>query len=171
LRRSLSQFCRLKAGRILARPAKTVIASVVWTRLRAKTYEALWKRAGPAPQSHDPPYNLIAFDRRRSEEFVAWLRRVVNNTYETLDSDSSLYLWIGADQKNGSPRCRKFMLMNARDGFTSRSFITLRNQRGYGTQKNWMSVRQNCSLHERRSRVHALSTPTFRKLENDITKR
>jgi site-specific DNA-methyltransferase (adenine-specific) len=26
--------------------------------------------------------------------------------------------------------------------FLSRSFITMRNQRGYGTQKNWMSVRQ-----------------------------
>ena len=24
----------------------------------------------------------------------------------------------------------------------SRSFITMRNQRGYGTQKNWMAVRQ-----------------------------
>ncbi|MBI3399590.1 MAG: site-specific DNA-methyltransferase, partial [Deltaproteobacteria bacterium] len=27
---------------------------------------------------------------------------------------------------------------------TSRSFITMRNQRGYGTQKNWMAVRQEC---------------------------
>jgi site-specific DNA-methyltransferase (adenine-specific) len=27
-------------------------------------------------------------------------------------------------------------------GFESRSFITLRNQRGFGTQKNWMSIRQ-----------------------------
>jgi site-specific DNA-methyltransferase (adenine-specific) len=27
-------------------------------------------------------------------------------------------------------------------GFKSRSFITMRNQRGYGTQKNWMAVRQ-----------------------------
>jgi len=26
--------------------------------------------------------------------------------------------------------------------FHSRSFITMRNQRGYGTQKNWMSIRQ-----------------------------
>ena len=26
----------------------------------------------------------------------------------------------------------------------SRSFITMRNQRGYGTQKNWMAVRQEC---------------------------
>ena len=26
--------------------------------------------------------------------------------------------------------------------FSARSFITMRNQRGYGTQKNWMAVRQ-----------------------------
>jgi len=28
--------------------------------------------------------------------------------------------------------------------FASRSLITMRNQRGYGTQKNWMAVRQEC---------------------------
>ena len=27
-------------------------------------------------------------------------------------------------------------------GLTSRSFITMRNQRGYGTQQNWMAIRQ-----------------------------
>ncbi len=32
--------------------------------------------------------------------------------------------------------------MMKESGFKSRSFITMRNQRGYGTQKNWMSVRQ-----------------------------
>jgi site-specific DNA-methyltransferase (adenine-specific) len=26
--------------------------------------------------------------------------------------------------------------------FRARSFVTMRNQRGYGTQKNWMAVRQ-----------------------------
>lgn len=33
------------------------------------------------------------------------------------------------------------MLMRATP-FQARSFITMRNQRGYGTQRNWMSVRQ-----------------------------
>jgi site-specific DNA-methyltransferase (adenine-specific) len=32
--------------------------------------------------------------------------------------------------------------MMRNSGFSSRSFITMRNQRGYGTQKNWMAVRQ-----------------------------
>ena len=32
--------------------------------------------------------------------------------------------------------------MMRRQPFQPRSFITMRNQRGYGTQKNWMAVRQ-----------------------------
>jgi site-specific DNA-methyltransferase (adenine-specific) len=34
------------------------------------------------------------------------------------------------------------MNMMAETDFLARSFITMRNQRGYGTQKNWMAVRQ-----------------------------
>ena len=34
------------------------------------------------------------------------------------------------------------MEMMKSTGLSSRSFITMRNQRGYGTQKNWMAIRQ-----------------------------
>ncbi len=34
------------------------------------------------------------------------------------------------------------MLMMRQEPFAPRSFITIRNQQGYGTQKNWMAVRQ-----------------------------
>src|SRR5258706_10929201 len=34
------------------------------------------------------------------------------------------------------------MVMMRGERFASRSFVTMRNQRGYGTQKNWMAVRQ-----------------------------
>lgn len=34
------------------------------------------------------------------------------------------------------------MLMMREMAFRPRSFITMLNQRGYGTQKNWMAVRQ-----------------------------
>ncbi len=91
---------------------------------------------------HDLPYNFIAFEQKRIDDFVAWCRQVVENTEDVLKSDSSLYLWIGADQKAGFAPLPEVMMMMRETGFTSRSFITLRNQRGYGTQKNWMSVRQ-----------------------------
>jgi site-specific DNA-methyltransferase (adenine-specific) len=34
------------------------------------------------------------------------------------------------------------LMMREFEGLQARSFITMRNQRGYGTQKNWMAVRQ-----------------------------
>jgi DNA modification methylase len=90
----------------------------------------------------DPPYNFVAFEEKKTSEFIQWCKRWVNNTYEALDTDSSLYIWLGADQKNHYQPLPDFMKMMQSSGFNSRSFITMRNQRGYGTQKNWMSIRQ-----------------------------
>jgi DNA modification methylase len=91
---------------------------------------------------HDPPYNLAAFEKRSVGEFVNWCRRWIANTDRVLAKDASLYVWIGADQKEGFQPLPDFMLMMRETGFRPRSLITMRNQRGYGTQKNWMAVRQ-----------------------------
>jgi site-specific DNA-methyltransferase (adenine-specific) len=85
---------------------------------------------------HDLPYNFIAFEEKRSQEFISWCRVVVNHTSGVLADSSSLYLWIGADQRNGFTPLPELMLMMRESPFTSRSFITVRNQRGYGTQNN-----------------------------------
>ncbi len=91
---------------------------------------------------HDPPYNFIAFNETDIIEFIRWSRKWIKNTYDFLSDDSSLYVWLGADQNNHFQPLADFILMMRDSGFKSRSFITMRNQRGYGTQKNWMSVRQ-----------------------------
>jgi DNA modification methylase len=91
---------------------------------------------------HDVPYNFIAFEQRKVDEFIDWCRQVVAQTETVLTGDSSLYLWIGADQRADFAPLPELMLMMRETGFRARSFITLRNQRGYGTQQNWMSVRQ-----------------------------
>lgn len=91
---------------------------------------------------HDPPYNMVAFKTTDAEEFVEWSKRWVELTYDLLSENGSLYLWLGADQKNNFSPFPEFILMMRQTNFKSKSFITLRNQRGYGTQKNWMSVRQ-----------------------------
>jgi len=49
---------------------------------------------------------------------------------------------LGADQADGFQPLPDFMIMMRGKAFKPRSFITMRNQRGYGTQKNWMAVRQ-----------------------------
>ena len=53
-----------------------------------------------------------------------------------------MYIWLGADQNDGFQPLPDFMIMMRQKPFSSRSFLTMRNQRGYGTQHNWMAVRQ-----------------------------
>jgi site-specific DNA-methyltransferase (adenine-specific) len=162
LRQRLSKFCRLKPGEIWRDRQNGHRVGC----LDATSREDVIKLCGREPAQlaiQDPPYNFVAFERRRSEEFVTWLRLVVKNSYEALAADSGLYLWIGADQKNGFAPLPEVMLMMRETGFTSRSFITLRNQRGYGTQKNWMSVRQELLYYMKGS-------PAFTPQYTDIPK-
>jgi len=97
---------------------------------------------------HDPPYNLVAFETRSVQEFIDWCAKWIEITDNSLCVDSSLYIWLGADQNKGFQPLPDFMLMMRKfKDFASRSLITMRNQRGYGTQKNWMAVRQECLFY------------------------
>jgi site-specific DNA-methyltransferase (adenine-specific) len=98
----------------------------------------------------DPPYNFTVGNTNSNslgqipiDEYIKWSRKWVHNTCEILQDNASLYVWLGADQNAGFQPLPDFMIM-MRDfkKFSSRSLITMRNQRGYGTQKNWMAVRQ-----------------------------
>lgn len=91
---------------------------------------------------HDPPYNLVAFQERELDEYIHWCRQWVDNMIAILKPDSSLYVWLGADQRNGFQPLPDFMIMMRETPLRPRSFITMRNQRGYGTLKNWMAIRQ-----------------------------
>jgi len=90
----------------------------------------------------DPPYNFVAFEEKDLSNFIDWCRKWVSITKRCLSGDSSLYIWLGADQNNHFQPFADFIVMMRDFEFHSRSFITMRNQRGYGTQKNWMSIRQ-----------------------------
>lgn len=91
----------------------------------------------------DPPYNLVAFEQRTATEFADWCEKWVRLTERFLKDDAALYIWLGADQNKHFQPLPQFLMMMEHVGlFESRSLITMRNQRGYGTQKNWMAVRQ-----------------------------
>ena len=109
--------------------------------------------AKPTLAIHDPPYNLVAFDLRSIGEFIEWCRKWIRNTTEVTASDASLYVWLGADQNDGFQPLPDFMLMMRDEPYKTRSFITMRNQRGYGTQKNWMAVRQELLYYTKGSPV------------------
>lgn len=92
---------------------------------------------------HDPPYNLIAFEERELDDYIRWCNEWVRTTIDHLSSDASMYIWLGADQNNGFQPLPDFIVMMRKIAeLRPRSFITVRNQRGYGTQQNWMAVRQ-----------------------------
>ena len=55
------------------------------------------------------------------------------------------------------------MIMMQGTKFASRSFLTMRNQRGYGTQSNWMAVRQELLYYTK-------GTPFFQVQYTDIPK-
>jgi site-specific DNA-methyltransferase (adenine-specific) len=140
LRRKLLRYCRLRPGEVFS-DARGHRVGCLDAASRGEVLRLCGRRRA-ALAIHDLPYNFIAFERRRVDEFIAWCEQVVNNTDAVLRPDSSLYLWIGADQRAGFAPLPELMLMMRRTPFASRSLITLRNQRGYGTQQNWMCVRQ-----------------------------
>ena len=70
------------------------------------------------------------------------VREWITLNQDISDKNSSFYLWLGADHSNHFEPFGRFIEMMKSTGLNSRSFITMRNQRGYGTQHNWMAIRQ-----------------------------
>ena len=152
LRMVLQRYCRLKGGDVWEDPSGRhrvgCLDAACWGDV-----QKLVRNDSAQLALHDPPYNLVAFERRSIGEFVDWCKRWVANTDRALVNDASLYVWIGADQNEGFQPLADFMVMMRESSFRPRSFITMRNQRGYGTQKNWMAVRQELLYYVKGSPV------------------
>lgn len=148
VRARLLPFCRVQPGGVWT-DAKLGhrVACIDATDPSAVSTLMEGKRARLAIQ--DPPYNLVAFETREIGEYVTWCRAWVTNTLRALDPDSSFYVWLGADQRNHFQPLPDFMVLMREFPIQARSFITVRNQRGYGTQKNWMAVRQELLYYVR----------------------
>ena len=138
---SLLRYCRLRPGEIWDDPEGRHRVGCLSASDKSDV-QALMRDEKGVLAIQDPPYNTAAFDRREVDNFIEWCRLWVGNTERALTDDSSLYVWLGADQNEGFQPLPDFMIMMRDSLFRSRSFITMRNQRGYGTPKNWMAVRQ-----------------------------
>lgn len=153
LRSALLPYCRLSHGQVWHDPLDKHAVGCIDAANSSALLQALnGKRAVLA--IHDPPYNLVAFARRSVDEYVEWCKRWIKATESCLTEHASLYVWLGADQTDGFQPLPDFMVMMRSTPFRPRSFITMRNQRGYGTQKNWMAVRQELLYY-------TLGNPTF----------
>jgi len=140
-RRRLLPHCRLRVGDIWADPqGEHRVGCLDATDARA--VEALADGSRPVLALQDPPYNLVAFEERELNDYINWSRRWVRSVFAVIAADASLYVWLGADQRNGFQPLPDFMIMMRGEPFAARSYLTMRNQRGYGTKYNWMAVRQ-----------------------------
>lgn len=141
LRDYLLRYCRFTEGQVWEDPAGSHRVGCLDATARDDVLRLMGgERAALAIQ--DPPYNLAVFQQRQVCDYLRWCREWVGNTEIALNDNGSLYVWLGADQNAGFQPLPDFMIMMRETPFRPRSFITMRNQRGYGTQKNWMAVRQ-----------------------------
>lgn len=166
----LLPYCRLKPGEIWEDPEKGHRVGV----LDAADPKAVKKIMGGRLSLcgiHDPPYNIAVGNKNTTalfsgspDNYIRFTRAWVINALEALAEDSHFYLWIGADQETGfQPLPDVMLLLREFPGLKSRSFITLRNQRGYGTQKNWMCLRQELLYYTK-------GKPPFKAVYTDIPK-
>src|SRR5690606_28903311 len=141
LRELLLPYCRFSAGKIW-NDEKGLHRIGCLDAADADSVKKFMGNSKAAAAVHDPPYNFVAFEERHVEKFIDWCRLWIKNSFHVLKTNASLYVWLGADQNDHFQPLAEFIIMMRDSGFSSRSFITMRNQRGYGTQKNWMAVRQ-----------------------------
>lgn len=141
VRSSLLPHCRLRRGDIWRDPLGRHIVGCGDATDPAFIRRLFGKRRA-ALAIQDPPYNLVMGEKLPVEHYTMWCRRWIDSTSSILADHAALYIWLGADQDNHFQPLPQFMAMMADTSFASRSFITMRNQRGYGTQRNWMAVRQ-----------------------------
>jgi len=60
---------------------------------------------------NDPPYNVVVgnantqnLSKINIEEYTIFSKKWVSNVLSILDEDAAIYIWLGADQNDGSSR-------------------------------------------------------------------
>ncbi|MFH0976994.1 MAG: site-specific DNA-methyltransferase [Spirochaetota bacterium] len=169
LRKIILPYCRLKQGDIWESDSGHRVGV-----LDATDFNHLKKIASDESPSliiNDPPYNvkvgkantdnLFKIDHH---DYMDFSRKWVGNALQIMNDNAHLYIWLGADYKDDFKPLPDFMIMMREfKNLKPKNFITLRNQRGYGTQKNWMWIRQEL-LH------YTKGNPDFKVVYTDIPK-
>ena len=149
LRERILPLCRLKEGEIWQDPEGLHRVGVGDAR-DPSFLRKLFDGRSIGTMLNDPPYNIsvgkrstAALSRTSAVEYIDFTRRWLDAGIPFLADHSHFYLWLGADQNDGfQPLPEIMLLLREYSDLRSRSFISMRNQRGYGTQQNWMSLRQ-----------------------------
>ncbi len=170
LRGRLLPFCRIDVGEVWEDPVRGHRVGVV-DATKIEEVQRILGTLSPSLCVNDPPYNVIVgnanthrLPKNSLPDYVEFSRAWVSNCVEVSAEDAHFYIWLGADYRDGFQPLPDFMILMREFGeLSARNLITLRNQRGYGTQKNWMWVRQEL-LH------YVRGTPPFSVVYTDIPK-
>jgi len=170
LREQILPFCRLKYGQIWEDSLRGHKVGVLdATRLNEVKKIMATEQANLI--INDPPYNVkvgnantTSLFKKSLTEYMDFSQKWVSSCLAIMNKDAYLYVWIGTDYKDGFQPLPDFMIM-MRDlkQLKPKNFITLRNQRGYGTQKNWMWIRQELLQYVK-------GNPRFKVVYTDIPK-
>lgn len=170
LMEKIRPLCRLKRGEIWEDPLHGHRVGV----LDGTDSDDVQKIAGDMKCDliiNDPPYNIaVGGKKTRSlskvnlEEYMDFSKNWVDAAISIMKNDSHFFIWLGADYRDSFQPLPDFMIMMRDfDSVKAKNYITLRNQRGYGTQKNWMWIRQEL-LH------YVKGNPDFTVTYTDIPK-
>ncbi|MCA9936044.1 MAG: site-specific DNA-methyltransferase [Ardenticatenaceae bacterium] len=170
LRQRLLPYCRLQPGEIWEDPVAGHRVGVL-DAADETAVQTLMSGAKADLIINDPPYNLRVgqantphLSKQKLDDYMAFSRRWVENALAVTAVHAHFYIWLGADVRDQFQPLPDFMLlMRQYPALRPRNLITLRNQRGYGTQQNWMWVRQEL-LH------YVQGKPPFHVVYTDIPK-
>jgi site-specific DNA-methyltransferase (adenine-specific) len=149
LQKTLAPLCRLRCGEVWRDNVAGHKVGVL-DATRADDVRLLFGDERARLVANDPPYNIVVGNANTPRlpkvdlrDYMGFSENWVRNACAIMDCDSHLYIWMGADYRDGFQPLPDFMLLMRRFAdLEPRNIITLRNQRGYGTQRNWMWVRQ-----------------------------
>jgi len=170
VRERLLPFCRLKRGEVWEDKERGHRIGVLDATSPFETAR-LFGSTKVDCFINDPPYNFAVGGKASKNLFKMELKaylefseRWVQNALNAANPDCHFYVWLGMDVKNNFQPLPDFMLlMRQFKKLKPRNFITWRKQRGYGTQHNWMWLRQEL-LH------YICGRPFFRVVYTEIPK-
>lgn len=170
LKERLLPFCRLRYGEIWQDPVAGHRVGVLDAAERADV-QRIMETGKTSLIINDPPYNVVVGNVNSNvlsqldlRSYLSFSEQWVRNAVDIMDRDAHLYVWIGADYKHDFQPLPDFMVMMRKfRSLRARNLITMRNQRGYGTQRNWMWLRQELLYYVKGS-------PRFGVVYTDIPK-
>jgi len=149
LQKKILPLCRLKYGDIWKDPISGHKVGVLDTT-KLEDVKKIMGGEKAKLVVNDPPYNVAVGNANTNalfkidiKNYLEFSEKWLKNAIFVMDKDAHLYIWLGADYKdNFQPLPDFIILIRKFKELKPKNIIALRNQRGYGTQKNWMWIRQ-----------------------------